>query len=100
MDKNVRPYASIQDVDNLILLQRKKANLVFPQVILYRCYKCVFITNSLDLPNTHKEKHEDDVYKYEICDVVLNLEVIIKQHMLNEHKQRIDQLNCNMCSFQ
>ena len=31
---------------------------------------------------------------------LINCDGILQQHLLNEHKERIYQLNCNMCSFQ
>ena len=38
--------------------------------------------------------------KCELCDIIFKSKGLMKQHMLNEHRERIAQLNCNMCSFQ
>ena len=38
--------------------------------------------------------------KCDICNVSFDSEGTLNQHMLNEHKERLSQLNCNLCSFQ
>ena len=69
-----------------------------PSVISYRCTTCNFITKCSTILKDHKESHKD--MKCDICFIVFKSSWSLNQHMLNEHRERMSQLNCNMCSFQ
>ena len=69
-------------------------------VISYRCKECNFICKTVESLNTHIREHEMQVIQCQICEIKFNSEGRLTQHMLNEHKERLSQLNCNMCSFQ
>ena len=97
------------------LKQNEHDNIIQPQtirpkevtrdsVITFRCQNCPFTTKNINNLNHHtKNNHEANSHshmKCEICNISFNSEGSLKQHMLNEHKERLAQLNCNTCSFQ
>ena len=69
-------------------------------VITYRCKKCSFTCKTADSLNSHTKKHDDQVLQCQLCDITFASEGLLTQHMLNEHSERLSQLNCNLCSFQ
>ena len=68
--------------------------------ISYRCKDCNFTCKTVESLNSHIKKHDSQDIQCQICEIKFNSEGRLTQHMLNEHRERLAQLNCNMCSFQ
>ena len=75
-------------------------NPVRQSVISYGCKDCNFICKTVESLNSHIRKHDSQDIQCQICEIKFNSEGRLTQHMLNEHRERLAQLNSNMCSFQ
>ena len=98
-NKVLKDYKDMKQNEGKSLLQGKSTQ-VRQSVITLRCKDCQFITKHENVLNTHTKSHKELDNQCQLCNVTFNSEGILHQHMLNEHKERIEQLNCNMCSFQ
>ena len=78
----------------------RSVNQVRQSVITYRCKNCNFTCKTVDVLNSHIKKHDTQIYQCQLCDITFSSDGLLTQHMLNEHRERFSQLNCNMCSFQ
>ena len=67
-------------------------------VIILKSKECSFTTKTMDVLNSHIKSHK--VNQCDICGTIFNSDGNLKQHSLNENRDRLAQLNCNMCSFQ
>ena len=78
----------------------KPVSQVRQSVISYRCKECNFVCKTVNGLNSHTKKHDNQIYQCQLCDIIFGSDGLLTQHMLNEHRERLSQLNCNMCSFQ
>ena len=82
-----------------IVLENRQ-DQVRQSVITLRCQKCSFTTKTLHQLNDHMKNHNREVFNCQICDVDFDSPGSLNQRMLNEHQERLIQLDCHMCSFQ
>ena len=93
--KELKQSENIQNIEVQVVKPREVQR---PSVITFKCKECSFTTKMKNTLKSHKQIPAEN--KCDICGVLFNSNGVLYQHMCNEHKDRLEQFNCNQCGFQ
>ena len=89
------------DAPKIQVENEQNSNVVIREsVITFCCKECPFTTKTSHNLSDHMKTHKEEMIMCKLCEVLFDSKGRLNQHMLNEHTERLKQLNCKYCSFQ
>ena len=104
--KTLKEFNALKHNDNIEMIEtmnEKQPVLIRESVIVLGVQNVPIQAEIRRIKKNHTSSNNSrsmEKPKCDICNLSFDSDGTLNQHMLNEHKERLSQLNCNLCSFQ